>query len=164
MATEYSFDIVSTVDLTEVKNAIDMVERELKGRFDFRNTKTSFDLQGDTIKIVSDDEFHLNTVLEILRARFAKREISLKALEYGKVEAASAGTVRQVITLRQGIPDDSARALVKEIKASGIKVQAQIQSNTVRITGKDKDALQAVQKLVRSKEDLPYDPRFTNYR
>src|SRR5690348_3655312 len=97
---EYSFDIVSTVNLSEVKNAVDQAEKELAGRFDFRNSKTSFNLQGDTITLISDDEFHLNTVIDILRGKLAKREVSLKALEYGKIESASGGTVRQVITLR----------------------------------------------------------------
>jgi hypothetical protein len=161
---EYSFDIVSTVNLSEVKNAVDQAEKELAGRFDFRNSKTSFNLQGNTITIISDDEFHLNTVLDILRGKLAKREVSLKALEYGKIEPASGGTVRQVITLRQGIPTEEAKALVKRIKASGVKAQAQLQGDQLRVSGKDKDALQAVQKLVRGFEDLPYDVEFVNYR
>jgi uncharacterized protein YajQ (UPF0234 family) len=164
MATEFSFDIVSKVDLTEVKNAIDQAEREITGRYDFRNTKTAFTLEDNTIKILSDDEFHLNMVLDILRGKLAKREVSLKALEYGKIESASHGTVRQVVTLRQGIPTEEAKSLVKAIKASGIKVQAQMQNDQVRVTGKDKDALQAVQKLVKGMPDLPYDVEFINYR
>ncbi len=164
MATEYSFDIVSKVDLTEVKNAIDQAERDITSRFDFRNTKTSFDLEGNALKIISDDEFHLNMVLDILRSKLAKRNVSLKALEYGKVEQASHGTVRQVVTLRQGIPTEEAKELVKKIKASGVKAQAQIQGDQLRVSGKDKDALQAVQRLVRGLEDLPYDVEFINYR
>jgi len=161
---EYSFDIVSKVDLAEVKNAIDQSERELAGRFDFRNTKTRFDLEADALKILSDDEFHLTMVLDILRAKLAKRNVSLKALQYGTVEQASRGTVRQTITLRQGIPTEEAKKLVKEIKAAGIKVQVQMQNEQVRVTGKDKDALQAVQKLVKGMEELPYDVEFVNYR
>lgn len=161
---EYSYDIVSKVDLSEVKNAIDQAEREIAGRFDFRNTKTQFTLEGIEVKILSDDEFHLEMVLDILRGKLAKRNVSLKALEYGKVESGSHGTVRQTITLRQGIPMDDAKKLLRDIKASGIKVNAQIQGEQVRIAGKDKDALQAVQKLVRDMEDLPYDPEFSNYR
>jgi uncharacterized protein YajQ (UPF0234 family) len=164
MATEYSFDIVSKVDLSEVRNAIDQSERELAGRFDFRNTKTRFDLDGEALKILSDDEFHLNSVLDILRAKLAKRGVSLKALEYGKIEQASHGAVRQTITLRQGIPTEEAKKLVKEIKSSGIKVQAKMQNDQLRVTGKDKDALQAVQKLVKGMEELPYDVEFVNYR
>jgi uncharacterized protein YajQ (UPF0234 family) len=164
MATEFSFDIVSRVDLTEVKNAIDQAEREIENRYDFRNSKTRFALEENTIKVISDDEFHLTMALDILRGKMAKRNLSLKALEYGKIEAASGGTVRQVVTLRQGIPTEEAKALVKAIKASGIKVQAQMQGNEVRVTGKEKDALQAVQRLVRGMENLPYDPDFVNYR
>ena len=161
---EFSFDVVSKVDITEVKNAIDQAEKEIAGRFDFRNTKTKFTLEENTIKILSDDEFHLEMVLDILRSKLAKRNVSLKALEYGKVEAASAGAARQTITLRQGIPTDDAKNLVKEIKAAGLKAQAQIQGEQLRITGKDKDSLQAVQKLIRGLPDLPFDVEFTNYR
>jgi uncharacterized protein YajQ (UPF0234 family) len=164
MAAEYSFDVVSRVDLNEVKNAIDQAEREIANRFDFRNTKTKFELEGNALKILSDDEFHLNMVLDILRSKFAKRNVSLKALEYGRIEAASGGTVRQTVTLRQGIPTDEAKALVKEIKASGIRAQAQIQGDQLRVSGRDKDALQAVQRLLRGMENLPYDVEFVNYR
>ena len=164
MATEYSFDVVSKVDLTEVKNAIDQAEREIANRFDFRNSKTAFTQEGNAIKILSDDEFHLNMVLDILRSKLARRNVSLKALEYGKIESASGGAVRQTITLRQGIPTEEAKNLVKHIKASGIKAQAQIQGEALRISGKDKDSLQAVQRLIKSMEDLPYDVAFENYR
>ena len=155
MASEFSFDVVSKVDLTEVKNAIDQAERDIANRYDFRNTKTKFDLEGNQLKIFSDDEFHLEMVLDVLRGKLAKRNVSLKSLEYGKIEAASAGAARQTITLRQGIPTDDAKALVRKIKESGLKAQAQI---------KDKDVLQSVQQLVKRLEDLPYDPTFENYR
>lgn len=164
MAAEFSFDVVSKVDLTEVKNAIDQAEREIANRFDFRNSKTKFTLEENQVKILSDDEFHLEMVLDILRSKLAKRNVSLKSLEYGKVEPASGGAARQTVTIKQGIPTEEARALVKKIKEAGIKVQAQIQGDAVRVTGKDKDALQSVQKLIRSLEDLPYDPAFENYR
>jgi uncharacterized protein YajQ (UPF0234 family) len=164
MPTEYSFDVVSKTDLTEVKNAIDLAEREIENRFDFRGSKTSFVLEGNTIKAQSDDEFRLNLALDVLRSRFAKRNISLKALEYGKIEPASGKSVRQVITLRQGIPTDDAKELVKKIKASGIKVQTQIQGDQLRISAKEKDALQTAQRLIRGIEDLPFDVEFDNYR
>jgi len=164
MASEFSFDVVSKVDLTEVKNAIDQAERDITNRYDFRNTKTKFDLEGNQLKILSDDEFHLEMVLDVLRGKLAKRNVSLKSLEYGKVEAASAGAARQTITLRQGIPTDDAKALVRKIKESGLKAQAQIQGEAVRVTSKDKDVLQSVQQLVKRLEDLPYDPTFENYR
>ena len=164
MAAEYSFDVVSRVDITEVKNAIDQAEREIANRFDFRGTKTKFDLEGDAIKILSDDEFHLTMVLDILRSKLAKRNVSLKALEYSKIESASGGAVRQTVTLKQGIPMEEAKALVRDIKAAGIKAQAQVQGDQLRVTGKDKDALQAVQRLIRSKEDIACDVEFINYR
>ena len=164
MASEFSFDVVSKVDMTEVKNAIDQAERDIANRYDFRNTKTKFDLEGNQLKIFSDDEFHLEMVLDVLRGKLAKRNVSLKSLEYGKIEAASAGAARQTITLRQGIPTDDAKALVRKIKESGLKAQAQIQGEAVRIVSKDKDVLQSVQQLVKRLEDLPYDPTFENYR
>ena len=164
MASEFSFDVVSKIDLTEVKNAVDQAEREIANRFDFRNTKTKFTLEDNSLKIISDDEFHLEAVLDILRSKLAKRNVSLKSLEYGKIETASGGTVRQVVTLKQGIPTDDAKSLVKEIKASGIKVNTQIQGEQLRISAKDKDALQSAQKLLKGMEDLPFDVQFDNYR
>ena len=164
MATEFSFDVISKVDLTEVKNAIDQTEKELASRYDFRETKSTLELDDNTVKLMSDDEFHLTTLIDLLRGKMAKRNISLKALEYGKIEAGTRGTARQTITLKQGIPTDEAKKLVKLIKDAGIKVNAQIQGEQLRVTGKDKDSLQAVQKLIRSQEDLPYDVEFSNYR
>lgn len=164
MASEFSFDIVSKVDLTEVKNAIDQAEREIANRYDFRNSKTQMTLENNMLKVLSDDEFHLEMVMDVIRGKLAKRNVSLKSLEYGKIEQASGGTVRQSITLRQGIPTDSAKELVRNIKTQGFKVQAQIQGEAVRITSSSKDALQAVQRYVLGLEDLPYDPKFENYR
>lgn len=164
MASEFSFDVAARVDLNEVKNAIDQTERELAGRFDFRNTKSRLELDGNSVKLLSDDDFHLTALIDILRGKLAKRGVSLKALEYGDVQQASGGTVRQTITLRQGIPTDDAKKLVRDIKAAGIKANAQIQGEQLRVSAKDKDALQAVQKLIKGMEDLPYDPEFINYR
>jgi len=164
MATEYSFDVVSKVDLVEVKNAIDQTEKEIAGRYDFRESKSTIELEGNEIKILSDDEFHLTALIDVLRGKMAKRNISLKALEYSKIEAGSRGSARQTITLKQGIPTDEAKKLVKLIKDAGIKVNAQIQGEQLRVTGKDKDSLQAVQRLIRSQENLPYDVEFSNYR
>ncbi len=164
MATEYSFDVVSKVDLTEVKNAVDQTEKEISTRFDFRGTVSEIKIEESTLKLTSDDEFKLEQLIEILRTRMAKRGVSLKALEYGKIEQGTKGTVRQTITLKQGIPTEDAKRVTRDIRASGIKVTAQIQNEQIRITGKDKDALQAVQKLIRSMEDLPFDVDFSNYR
>lgn len=164
MAQEYSFDVVSKVDLTEVKNALDQVEKELAGRYDFRNTKSKIELEDSALKILADDEFHLDALLDILRSKLAKRNVSLKALEYGKIEQASQGTVRQTVTLKSGIPTDEAKKLVKRIKDSGVKANAQIQGEALRISGKDKDALQSVQRMLKGLEDLPFDIAFDNYR
>lgn len=164
MASEYSFDVVSKVDLTEVKNAIDQAEREIAGRYDFRQSQTAFVLEDTTLKVSSDDEFHLELALDVLRGKFTKRGVSLKALEYGKIESASRGSVRQSITLKQGIPTEEAKRIVREIKAAGIKAQAQIQGEQLRVSSKEKDALQAVQKLIRGLEDLTCDVEFANYR
>ena len=160
MASEYSFDIVSELDLTIVANALDLAEREIANRYDFKNSKTKIQLEKSEIKITSDDEWHLETVLDVIRSKFTKREISLKSMELGKIESAAGGCVRQVVTLKQGVPVEEGR----EIKAAGIKVQTQIQGEAVRVTGKDKDVLQAVQKLVKSLEDLSCDVAFANYR
>jgi uncharacterized protein YajQ (UPF0234 family) len=164
MASEYSFDVVSKVDLTEVKNAISQADKEIAGRYDFRASITAFELEESTIKVTSDDEFRLNMALDVLRGKLSKRNVSLKALEYGKIEQGSRGSARQTITLKQGVPVDEAKRIVRDIKTVGIKVNAQIQGDQLRVTAKEKDALQAVQKLIRGMEDLPFDAEFTNYR
>ena len=164
MAQEFSFDVTSEVDMAEVKNAVEQAEKEIKNRFDFRNSKTKIDIEEKTLKVLSDDEFHLETVVDVIRGKLAKRNVSLKSLEYGKIEAASGGAARQVITLKQGIPMEEAKKLVKAIKDAGIKANAQIQNEQVRVSGKDKDALQLVQNLIRKMEDLPFDVQFSNYR
>jgi len=114
--------------------------------------------------VLSDDEFKLELTLDILRSKLAKRNVSLKALEYGKIESASGGTVRQTVTLKQGIPTDQSKKIVAAIKAAGIKVTTQIQGEELRVTAKVKDELQAVQKLIKGMEDLPFDVEYTNYR
>jgi hypothetical protein len=165
MAAQYSFDIVSVLDLQEVRNAVDQAMKEIRQRFDFKGSKSDITIEEDkTLVVLSDDEYKLNSVLDILHGRLVKRGISLKALTPGKVEPALAGTVRQRIELKQGIVGDDARTITKLIKESGIKVQTQIQGPQLRVTGKNKDDLQAVIALLRSKEELPVALQFTNYR
>ena len=165
MAAQFSFDIVSTIDLQEVRNAVDQAMKEIRQRFDFKGSKSDITIEEDKVLVViSDDEFKLTNVLDILHGRLVKRSISLKALNPGKVEPALAGTVRQRIELKQGIVGDDAKTITKLIKESGIKVQAQIQGPQLRVTGKNKDDLQAVIALLRSKEELPVALQFTNYR
>jgi len=165
MAAQYSFDVVSKLDMQEVRNAVDQAMKELRQRFDFKGSKSNITIEEDKAFVVlSDDEYKLKAVLDILHARLVKRGISLKTLNPGKVEPALAGTVRQKIEIKQGIVGDDARTITKLIKESGLKVQAQIQGDQLRVNGKSKDDLQAVMALLRGKESLPVALQFTNYR
>jgi hypothetical protein len=164
VAAENSFDIVSKVDLQEVRNAIDQAVKEVRARFDLKDSKSEIVLEGsDTIQLASSDEYKLKAVTEILQQKLVKRGISLKNLVFGKVEPATNSSVRQKITLQQGIPGDKAKEVVKAIKDSKAKVQASIQGDTLRISGKDRDTLQQVIALVKGK-DFGIDLQFTNYR
>ena len=165
MADLSSFDVVSQVDMQEVKNAVEQATKEIRQRFDFKGSKTELTLaeKDKTLTVVSDDEYKLKAVLEILKAKFVKRNVSLKALTYGKVEEALGGTVRQVLTIQSGIPDEKAKAISKEIRDAKFKVQAQIQGDQVRVQSKSKDELQAVIAFLKQK-DFGIDLQFTNYR
>lgn len=164
MAADNSFDIASKVDIQEVRNAIDQASKEVNARFDLKNTHSEIKLEGDdTLQLASSDEYKLKAVVEILQQKLVKRGISLKALTYGKVEPASGSSVRQKITLQQGIPSEKAKDIVRLIKDSKKKVQASIQGDTVRITGKDRDTLQEIIALLRG-HDFGIDMQFTNYR
>jgi cyclic-di-GMP-binding protein len=158
-----SFDVVSKVDLAEVKNAIQQAMREVEGRFDFKNSVSSIELEGEVLKLHSDDEYRLKALTDILQGKLFKRGVSLKSLEYGKVEPAARATVRQEVKLKQGLDTDTARQVAKLIKDSGKKVTTQIQGDQVRVTAKSKDDLQAVIQLLKG-ADLPVDLQFTNYR
>jgi cyclic-di-GMP-binding protein len=165
MAQDNSFDIVSKVDVQEVRNASDQALKEVKQRFDLKDSKSEIELlQGDKeIQLASAAEYKLEAVKEILGQKLVKRGVSLKNLEYGKLEQAAGQSVRQKITLQQGIPGEKAKEIVRLIKDSKKKVQASIQGDTVRISGKDRDELQAIMALLRGK-DLGVDLQFTNYR
>ena len=165
MAQDNSFDIVSKVDIQEVRNAIDQALKEVKQRFDLKDSKSEIELlQGDKeIQLASAAEYKLEAVKEILGQKLVKRGVSLKNLEYGKLEQAAGQSVRQKITLQQGIPGEKAKEIVRLVKDSKKKVQASIQGDTVRISGKDRDELQAIMALLRGK-DLGVDLQFTNYR
>lgn len=163
MSKDASFDIVSKVDLQEVKNAVSQAMKELESRFDFKGSKSSIELKEEEIVLMGDDEYKLGAVNDVLQTKLIKREISPKSLQYGKIEPAAGGTVRQVAKLVQGIDQDHAKKIVKLIKDSKIKVQAAIQGDQVRVTGKNRDDLQAVIQLLK-KEDLSIDLQFTNYR
>ncbi len=165
MANQFSFDIVSEVDLQEVDNAINQATKEIQQRYDFKGSKSEITLnkKEGALNIASDDDYKLKAVIDILQNKMIKRGISIKALTYGAVEPASAGSVRQEIKLQKGIEKDDAKMIVKMIKDSKLKVQATIQDEQVRVTGKSKDDLQEVMNLLRSKE-LDFAFQFTNYR
>ena len=159
-----SFDIVSKVDLQEVSNAIQQALKEIHTRFDLKNSKSTIELEGkEAIVLQSEDEFKLKAVNDVLQQRLVKRGVPLKALTYGTVEQAAGSTVRQRISMQQGIPTEKAREIVKLIKDSKKKVQASIQADTVRVSGKDRDTLQEIIALLRN-TDLGIDMTFTNYR
>jgi uncharacterized protein YajQ (UPF0234 family) len=164
VAAENSFDIVSKIDVQEARNAVDQAIKEVRARFDLKDSKSEITLEGsDAIQLASADEYKLKAVTEILSQKLVKRGISLKNLSFGKLEPATNSSVRQKITLQQGIPGDKAKEVVKAIKDSKAKVQASIQGDSVRISGKDRDTLQQVIALVKGK-DFGIDLQFTNYR
>jgi len=162
---ENSFDIVSKVDLQEVSNAIQQAMKEIGQRFDFRGSKSNIELEAGESKIViiSDDEFKLKSVVDILESKFIKRKVPIKALNYGKVEDAASSTVRQEVTLQQGIPTEKGKEIVKIIKGAKMKVQAEIQKDQLRVRAKKIDDLQSVMKLLKEK-DLGIHIEFVNYR
>lgn len=163
MANSYSFDVVSEVNMQEVDNAVNQAKKEISQRYDFKGSNTEVELKEDEIRISTEDEFKLSAVIEILKGKFVKRGISAKALDFGKLEKASLGGVRQNAKIVKGISKEKAKDIVGEIKNSKIKVQAQIMDTQVRITGKDKDDLQAAIALLKSK-DFGVDLQFVNYR
>lgn len=164
MAADNSFDIVSKVDIQEVKNAIDQASKEVNARFDLKNSNSSIKLEGeDTIQLASANEYNLQAVIEILQQKLIKRGISLKSLTFEKLEPASGNSVRQKIKLTQGIASEKAKEIVKAIKDSKKKVQASIQGDAVRITGKDRDTLQEAISLLKG-QDFGIDMQFTNFR
>ena len=165
MAQDNSFDIVSKVDMQEVRNAIDQALKEIRQRFDLKDSHSEITLQdGDKeIQLTSANEYKLEAVKEILGQKLVKRGVSLKNVTYGKVEPAAGQSVRQRISLQQGIPTEKAKEIVRIVKDSKKKVQASIQGDTVRISGKDRDDLQAIISTLRGK-DLGVELQFTNYR
>lgn len=165
MAKQNSFDIVSQVDMAEVKNAVNQSTKELVQRFDLKGSNSSIELNEKEGKLVlaSADEFKLEAVNGILQQKLVRRGVSLKALDYGTVDPAAQGSVRQTVTLQQGIPIEQAREIVKVIKKAKLKVQASINDDMVRVSGKDRDALQEVIAIVKE-QDFPIDMQFTNYR
>src|SRR3984957_17804508 len=164
MAADNSFDVVSKVEIQEVRNAVEQALKEVRARFDLKDSHSDIKLEGeDTLQLASADEYKLKAVTEILAQKLVKRGISLKALTYEKIEPAANSSVRQKIKLQQGIPQEKAKEIVRLLKDSKVKAQASIQGDTVRISGKDRDTLQEVIALLRG-HDFGIDMQFTNYR
>ena len=158
-----SFDIVSKVDMQEVDNAVNQAIKEIGQRYDFKGSKCQITPEMDSVKILADDDYKLKAVVDVLQSKFMKRNISIKALQYGKVEQASGGMVRQIITVQQGISKEKAKDITTAIKESKLKVQAQIQDDQVRVTGKNRDDLQDAIQLLKGM-DLDVEMQFTNFR
>ena len=163
MAAENSFDIACKIDLQEVGNALDQTRREIETRYDLKGSKNEVTLEKNEIIVLAADDMKLKAVVDILQSRLHKRGVPLKALTYGKVEEASGGALRQKIALQQGIPVDRAREIVRLIKDTKLKVQAAIQEDHVRVSGKSRDDLQKIIALLRE-QDLGIAVQFTNYR
>jgi len=163
MAAENSFDIVSTVDLQEVRNAVNQAEKEIATRYDLKKAAAELQLEGEEISLETADEFSLGQALEVVKTKLIKRNVNLKSLRYGKIEPASGGRARQKITHQQGIPIETCKKIVAEIKAKKLKVQAAIQGDTVRVSGKNRDDLQTVIAFLKGL-DLDVPLTYSNYR
>lgn len=158
-----SFDIVSKVEMQEVDNAVNQTVKEIAQRYDFKGSKSEVTLEKEGIKILTEDDFRLKAIVDILQSKFLKRGLSLKSLQYGKVEPASGAMVRQQVTIQQGISKEKGKEIVAAIKETKLKVQAQIQDEQVRVTGKNIDDLQETIQTLKGK-DLGVEMQFLNFR
>ncbi len=165
MADQFSFDVVSEVNMQEMKNVVDQATKEIKQRFDFKDSKTEITLKEKEkeLSVVSDDEYKLKAVQEIIKGKCVKRGVSLKAFSYGAIEQALGGTVRQVAKIQSGIASEKAKEITKAVKDSKLKVQAQIQGEQVRVLSKSKDELQSTIAFLKGK-DFGIDLQFANFR
>lgn len=163
MAKQNSFDITSKTDLNEVTNAIHQTMKEIKQRFDFKGSQSSVSLEDEQLVLLADDDFKLKNLNDILQQKLVRRGVSMKALSYQKVEQAAAGMVRQRVEIQQGIPTEKAREISRFIRDLKLKVQASIQGDLVRVSGRDRDTLQQVIAALRER-DFKIDMHFTNYR
>ena len=163
MAADNSFDVVSEVDLMEVSNAIQQAIKEIRQRFDFKGSVSDITIEKEILTLLSDDETKLKSVTDILQTKLVKRGVSLKALDYGAIQPAAKGSVRQVVTIKKGIASEKAKEIVKFIKGTGVKVQAAIQEDQVRVSGKKRDDLQAIMHQLKA-QDFGIDLQFTNFR
>jgi uncharacterized protein YajQ (UPF0234 family) len=163
MAKESSFDVVSQADLDEVRNAVNMAQKEIATRYDFKKSVSAITLEGDALVLVSDDQGKLKQVVDVLEEKLVRRKVPLKALQYGKVEDALGGTVRQRVAVTQGISDEKARAITKFLRQDFKKVKVQVQGDTLRVFSASKDELQAVMAALRD-QDWGIPLQFVNYR
>ncbi len=163
MAKQESFDVVSRIEMQEVDNAVNQTTKEIQQRYDFKNTKSKLSVEDENIIIISDNEYKLKSVIDILQSKMLRRKVPIRNLEYGKVEDASGGLVRQAIRLKQGIETETARKMVKDIKGLKLKVQAQIMDDQVRVSGKNRDDLQKVIVFLKE-QNYQLDLQFINYR
>ncbi|MEP6471470.1 MAG: YajQ family cyclic di-GMP-binding protein [Acidobacteriota bacterium] len=165
MPQDFSFDVVSKVDLQEVSNAVQQASKEIATRFDFRGSASKVEFSEKELELVltSDDEHKMKSVVDILETKLVRRGVAVKAMEYGKIEPAAGGTVRQVAKIQQGIPSEKAKEIVRAIKDRKLKVQAAIQADQVRVSGRVKDELQSAMALLRER-DFGLPLQFTNYR
>jgi len=163
MAQQNSFDIVSEVDRAEVTNAINQTIKEVRQRFDFKGSSATVALEANELILTAEDETKLRNMNDIFQQKLVRRGVPLKALSYGKVDPAAGGTVRQKVQIQQGIPQEKAKEVVRFIKDSKAKVQASIQGEIVRVSGKDRDTLQAVIASLKNK-DFGINMQFSNYR
>jgi uncharacterized protein YajQ (UPF0234 family) len=165
MADEFSFDVVSKLDLQEVENAVSQANKEISTRFDFKGSvsRIDWDKKESLLTLASDDDYKLKSVIDILQGKLVKRNVSLKALDFQAIEGAERGTVRQKVKMKQGIESEKAKAMVKAVKEAKLKAQASIQGDQLRVTSKSKDELQNVMALLRG-QDFGVPLQFTNFR
>jgi uncharacterized protein YajQ (UPF0234 family) len=165
MAQQNTFDVVSKVDMAEVKNAVNQAIKEITQRYDFKGTNSTIELDEKEHKLVlaTASEFTLRALIDVLQQKLIRRSVSLKALDYGKIEPAAKDSVRQTVTLQNGIPMEKAREIVKFIKDTKLRVQASINGDFVRVSGKDRDTLQRIIAVLKE-NDFGIDMQFTNYR
>ncbi|NCU16580.1 YajQ family cyclic di-GMP-binding protein [Pallidibacillus pasinlerensis] len=163
MAKESSFDIVSKVDFSEVQNAVNMAMKEIQNRYDFKGSSSDIKLEGEELVLISDDEFKMNQLKDVLISKLIRRNVPIKNIQYEKLESAFSGNVRQRAKLVSGIDKDNAKKINTLIKNSKLKVKSQIQDDQIRVSGKSKDDLQKVIAIIRE-ADLPIDVQFVNFR
>lgn len=163
MADNFSFDVVSEINMQEMDNAVNQCKKEISQRYDFKGSIAEIELAKDELKIHAQDEFKLNSMMEVLKGKMIKRGVSPKFLEESKLEPSISGTVRQNIKIKKGISKEKAKEIIQDIKASKLKVQAQIMEDTLRVSGKNKDELQNVIQMIKGK-DYDVELQFINFR